>query len=80
MHISLRGNIDALCLALVASACFGVVSECVRNVFGMASEGEGTEGREWEGRGIKQNGLKGWSDGGAGKADGRRRGMEDGDM
>ena len=33
----------------------------------MASEGEGTEGREWEGRGIKQNGLKEWSDGRGGK-------------
>ena len=80
MHISLRGYIDALCLAVVASACFGVVSECVRSVFGIPSEGEGNEGLEWEGRWIKQNGLKDWSDGGAGKTDGRRRGMEDGDM
>ena len=71
MHISLRDYIDALCLAVVASACFGVVSECVRSVFGMASEGEGTEGREWEGRGIEHKGLKEWSDGGAGKANGR---------
>ena len=59
---------------------FGVVSECVRSVFGMASEGEGTEGREWEGIGIEHKGLKEWSDGGAGKAKGRRRGMEDGGM
>ena len=59
---------------------FGVVSECVRSVFGIPSEGEGNEGLEWEGRWIKQKGLKEWSDGGAVKANVRRRGMEDGDM
>ena len=32
----------------------------------MVSEGEGTEGGDREGSGIKQKGLKEWSDGGLG--------------
>ena len=46
----------------------------------MASEGEGTEGREWEGKGIEHKGLKEWTDGVAGTANGRRRRIEDGGM